>query len=315
MVDDTTEAPRIFISYSHDSQEHKDWVLQLATRLVANGVDVILDQWDLRLGGDLPRFMESGLIGADRILTICTDTYVRKANQGAGGVGYEKMILTAQLMQDVTTDRVIPVIRSNTSSPLLPTFLGARVYIDFRTEADYETKYTDLIREIHGEAVRAQPPLGPNPFKEQPRSFSSPTLATRSERYVSAALSGTVTFDYSNNDGRFVIGTGDLAFETAWSSASNNAIHAYRKSASIHSVALALGASKIEDIEDANIYDTSSWTRTPRLGEIVVWQNSAGYFAVTQIVAVAARSHGEPRDELTFTYVIQPNRSASFKKG
>jgi len=41
--------PKLFVSYSHDSQPHKDWVLQLATRLVKNGVDVILDQWDLKL--------------------------------------------------------------------------------------------------------------------------------------------------------------------------------------------------------------------------------------------------------------------------
>ena len=46
-----SSAPKVFVSYSHDSQDHKDWVLKLATRLVANGVDVILDQWDLSLGG------------------------------------------------------------------------------------------------------------------------------------------------------------------------------------------------------------------------------------------------------------------------
>src|SRR5450830_730146 len=65
-------APKVFVSYSHDSQEHKDWVLKLSTRLVANGVDIILDQWDLPLGGDLPRFMALGLTGADRVLAICT---------------------------------------------------------------------------------------------------------------------------------------------------------------------------------------------------------------------------------------------------
>ena len=49
--------PRVFASYSHDSQSHKDWVLMLATRRVANGVDVILDQWDVRSArkrGDQP---------------------------------------------------------------------------------------------------------------------------------------------------------------------------------------------------------------------------------------------------------------------
>jgi len=43
-------SPKAFISYSWDSDEHKAWVLQLATRLVNNGVDVTLDRWDIHLG-------------------------------------------------------------------------------------------------------------------------------------------------------------------------------------------------------------------------------------------------------------------------
>ena len=51
-------APTVFVSYSHDGEEHSDWVLQLATRLRSNSVDVILDRWNLRLGQDLAAFME-----------------------------------------------------------------------------------------------------------------------------------------------------------------------------------------------------------------------------------------------------------------
>ncbi|CAB5500561.1 toll/interleukin-1 receptor domain-containing protein [Bathymodiolus thermophilus thioautotrophic gill symbiont] len=50
--------PKCFMSYSHDNKEHEEWVLSLATRLRENGVDVILDQWDLGLGGDIPAFMD-----------------------------------------------------------------------------------------------------------------------------------------------------------------------------------------------------------------------------------------------------------------
>ena len=38
--------PIVFVSYSHDGEEHSAWVLQLATRLRRNGVDVILDRWE-----------------------------------------------------------------------------------------------------------------------------------------------------------------------------------------------------------------------------------------------------------------------------
>jgi hypothetical protein len=160
----TLHPPKVFVSYSHDNEPHGNWVLTLATRLVANGVDVMLDQWDLNLGSDLPRFMESGLTGADRVLAICTHQYVLKANEGVGGVGYEKMILTARLMQDIKTDKIIPVIRDNYLAQPVPTFLSSRVYIDFRDDAAYEERYAELIREIHGQKIKPKPPLGRNPF-------------------------------------------------------------------------------------------------------------------------------------------------------
>ena len=53
--------PSVFISYSHDDQNHKNWVRKLATNLRFHGVDVILDQFDLRIGTDLRFFMESDL--------------------------------------------------------------------------------------------------------------------------------------------------------------------------------------------------------------------------------------------------------------
>jgi hypothetical protein len=305
-------APRLFVSYSHDSHSHKDWILTLATRLVANGVDVVLDQWDLNLGADLPRFMETGLTESKLVLAVCSGQYVDKANAGKGGVGYEKMILTSQLMQDVTAERILPVIRDNNLVPLLPTFLGARVFVDFRDDAAYEVKYGELLREIHGEKIRPRPALGANPFREKPLETRDPALSNRPERYVVPAHAGTVTFDYSNNDGKFILGSGDMAFETAWSGSGRTSIHTYNDPASIRTVALATGARSFGDVNDASIYDTSSRVRTPQLGEIVVWQNSAGYYALVRIDSLKARGHGDPQDEVIFTYVIQTNRTASF---
>jgi hypothetical protein len=308
-----TEAPSVFVSYSHDSADHKTWVLGLATRLVANGVDILLDQWDLRLGGDLPRFMESGLTESRRVLAICTAAYVTKANEGLGGVGYEKMILTAQLMQNVTSDRVLPIVRDNTLAPPLPTFLGARVYSDFRDSSQFETKYTELLRELHGQPVLPRPPLGPNPFMTQAPQIVEPIISTSAERYVNPALSGRATFDYSDNNGRFVIGSGDMAFETAWSTAGNGSIHAYDDPPSIRTIALVLDATEISQVADATSYDTSSRHRAPSVGEILVWQNTAGYYAATKIEEVVVRSGRDAPHRLTFSYRIQPNRTASFR--
>src|ERR1043166_7750162 len=80
------DIPKAFISYSHDSQDHKKWVLDFATRLRNAGVDAILDQWELRPGDDLPHFMERHLAAADRVLMVCTENYVKKANAGVDAI-------------------------------------------------------------------------------------------------------------------------------------------------------------------------------------------------------------------------------------
>src|SRR5258708_7847113 len=97
----TISSPRVFVSYSHDSRAHKLWVAEFAARLRHNGIDAVLDQWEIGPGDDITLFMEQRLTEADRVLVVCTDNYVRKANAGEGGVGYERMIVTAQLVRDL----------------------------------------------------------------------------------------------------------------------------------------------------------------------------------------------------------------------
>jgi len=148
--------PKVFISYSHDSLEHKKWVNELGTRLRNNGIDAILDQWELQPGDDLPHFMETHLANADRILMICTETYVMKANRGQGGVGYEKMIITSNLLENIDANKVIPIIRQNETYSI-PTFLKTKLYINFSKNADYEYNFDELIRTIHQSPILQKP--------------------------------------------------------------------------------------------------------------------------------------------------------------
>ncbi len=162
------EHPRVFISYSHDSPEHKRWVSELGTKLRHNGIDAILDQWDLGPGDDITLFMESGLRNSDRVLVICTDTYVSKANAGEGGVGYERQIVTAQLIQNLGTNKFIPVIRQASGEEKTPTFLATRMYIDLRAESQFESEFDKLLHELHQVPIVQKPHLGKNPFATLP---------------------------------------------------------------------------------------------------------------------------------------------------
>ena len=215
--------PKVFVSYSHNDENHSNWVLQLATRLRSNGVDMILDRWNLKLGKDVAVFIEQGLSKSHRILCICSDNYVNKANSMEGGVGYEKKIMTTEIMADLNRDWVIPIIRNNGGDEKVPNFLKGALYIDFEDDLLYETKYKELLRSLLDEPVLPVPPLGENPF-ETVKQYANQTFLPNSEKYVSPATTGRVTFDYSNNNGRYSIGAGELLFETKWSKSSDHNI-------------------------------------------------------------------------------------------
>ena len=52
------EAVKVFISYSWDSKDHKEWVKDLAIKLRNDGINATLDQWELAPGDQLTHFME-----------------------------------------------------------------------------------------------------------------------------------------------------------------------------------------------------------------------------------------------------------------
>ena len=160
------EHPEIFISYSHDSEEHKEWVLKLAEALMAKGIDCILDQWDLELGSNLPKFMEKGMQGSDRVLVVCTAEYNSKANDGVGGVGYENIIVTSEIMLNMDTNKFIPVIRNVDSKIKTPLCLSGRMYVDFTNEEEFLSNVESLVYEIYGIKKKIKPRLGNNPFKK-----------------------------------------------------------------------------------------------------------------------------------------------------
>ena len=170
------EHPRVFISYSHDSPEHKRWVLELGRQLRHNGIDATLDQWALRPGADFIRFMEHGIMDFDRVLVICTDNYVKKANGRKDGVGYEVQIVSAQLVENLGINKFIPIIRQASGKKKAPTCLEGRVYIDFRNEKQFDEKFNELLHELYDETVVEKPPLGKKPsFAKQEESSSEET--------------------------------------------------------------------------------------------------------------------------------------------
>ena len=290
--------PTVFISYSHDDKQHEAWVLKLASDLRSHGVNAILDQWDLRLGSDLRFFMEHGLSASNLVLCVCSEMYVQKVNSGMGGAGYEGMIMSQPLLSNANSEFVISIVRNNSSPQKVPLAFGSKLYIDFSDDAQYVAKYRELLERIYGEDSKKKPPLGENPFS----SRLSEAIAVKTEiekvLYHSPAMDGVVTFLFDNNNGVYTIGNGEYAFDTRWSRAGNNSIHAYGL------IGYIPGETVIPGLDRLYNYDYSSKARTIKTGEIVIFQNLNHHFAAVKLGPVKSSSHGNLYDEMTFEYHI-----------
>ena len=155
--------PQVFISYSWDSPEHRAWITQLAMTLRQNGIEVTLDQWHVRPGEDLAHFMARGVRESDRVLMVCTENYVQKTQQRQGGVGYEQMLVTAQIMREVGTAKFIPILRQTDHPRQLPDELAGRMYVDLSDGPEQALNLQRLVRDLHDVSIQL-PPLGLRPF-------------------------------------------------------------------------------------------------------------------------------------------------------
>ncbi len=97
--------PRVFISYSHDSDTHLARVLQLAQTLRQHGVDVWLDRFERGVPDvGWSRWMEMQVERAEIVLVVCTATYTARFNgaapRGVGlGAKYEGAIIRRQMLE------------------------------------------------------------------------------------------------------------------------------------------------------------------------------------------------------------------------
>ena len=159
------ESKKVFISYSWSVQQR---VIELAERLIANGVEVILDVYDLKEGQDKYAFMEQSVNDPtiDRVLIICDKTYAEKANSRSGGVGDETVIISPEIYGQVDQKKFIPIIFEvdDKGKAYCPTYIKSRIYIDLSTEDDhYETEYEKLLRNIYEKPLYKKPALGTKP--------------------------------------------------------------------------------------------------------------------------------------------------------
>ena len=166
-------APKVFISYSHDSEAHKERVLALADRLRhAGGVEAIIDRYVEPFPREgWPVWCWSQIEIADFVVMVCTEAYHRRVtNKEEAGKGhgvcweapiifqllYDQVIFQLLYDQGSLSKRFVPVLFADGSQEHVPTPVRkfGRFYVD--TPGGWE----QLLRHLFDKPLTPPPPPG-----------------------------------------------------------------------------------------------------------------------------------------------------------
>lgn len=189
------KAPRAFISYSWSSSEHEEWVLSLAHDLVEFGVDIVLDKWDLREGGEASAFMERMVTdtSVDKVIIVSDRAYVEKSNSRAGGAGTEAQIISSEIFAKRDEGKFVVCVRENDENgqPLVPAYYTSRIFVDFTDDSRRAERFEQLLRWLFDKPFHKKPELGiaPHYITNDRDAVRMPTGAA-SRRAVDALTNG-----------------------------------------------------------------------------------------------------------------------------
>lgn len=146
---------KVFISYSHDSDVHRERVLGFSERLRADGIETILDRYVERGSPPegWPRWMLNGLDAATQVLCVCTESYYRRfrghEQPGKGkGVDWEGAVITQELYDTrQVSSKFIPVLFDPTDELHIPQPLRPQTYYVLNSETNYQALYDALLHQ------------------------------------------------------------------------------------------------------------------------------------------------------------------------
>jgi hypothetical protein len=133
MSSQTSQDSKVFISYSWDSEDHQNSVLDLADSLRTHGIDCYIDRFEGSPSQGWQSWMRSQIEQADFVLTICTEQYEKsfkgKDNLDTGEAVIWKGAIINQLICDQTSrSKFIPIIFSRQAGNHIPTELRKFTY-------------------------------------------------------------------------------------------------------------------------------------------------------------------------------------------
>jgi hypothetical protein len=210
--------PKVFTSYSHDSQSHKDRTLALSNRLRTEGVECHIDQYETSPREGWPIWMINQIGEAEYVLVICTEKYFerfmgRDSSSGKGST-WEGAIITQEMYDSFCKNlKFVPVVFCRDDEQFIPMPLRSATRYCLESEEGYLELYRRLtnqgsvIKPALGE-VRTLPPSGS-------ARDSSKELAEEAAEAVAELPSSSSTVDdpmnvlLSSEDGSAIIARAD----------------------------------------------------------------------------------------------------------
>lgn len=210
------DSPRVFISYSHDSENHKNTVVAFATLLRTQlGIDAHLDEWYLNDRRDWSEWAIEQLESADYVLAIASPKFRERADgRSAGpqgrGAQYEGALMRNKMTEDRATwmRKILPVVLPGAEIADIPEFLlpySATHYVVRRLTPD---GIVDLRRVLVRQPRHALPPLGtPPPLSSEdvvpphPQGVKPPKVGNR-VRVTKSKARNIVGGDFNTYDER-----------------------------------------------------------------------------------------------------------------
>jgi hypothetical protein len=141
------QPPRVFISYTHDSEVHRQRVLELSERLRSNCVNAWIDQYVEDKGVEWPEWTGQQIATADFVLVVCTARY-REAFEDKIAPGLKKgMKWEARFIRrhvygsDSVNVKFAPVLLEGASPADIPDVLQGSTYYSPHDQMGYYKLY------------------------------------------------------------------------------------------------------------------------------------------------------------------------------
>ena len=166
---------RVFVSYSHDSNEHRARVIDLAQRLREDGVDCRIDAF---VNGHPPEgwplWMEREFREADFVLLVCSEVYHRRfrvdeiSEKGLGVIWESNLTREHIYAAQGKIRKIVPILFEGAVKKDIPALLRGRCNHYYLKE-----QYASLLRHLTDQPMVVPMPIGPK--KDLPVSTHWPT--------------------------------------------------------------------------------------------------------------------------------------------